>query len=59
MRVTIPLSVTIDPELWAREYGIEPGQWNEHVRNDVKRYVETTIGEALRMTDDNATATVR
>jgi hypothetical protein len=39
MKVRIVLTVDVDPEAWANEYGVDRSE----VREDVKRYVGTSM----------------
>jgi hypothetical protein len=39
MKIIVALEIEVDPDEWTREFHIEPGEWNQHLRRDVKTHV--------------------
>lgn len=55
MKISITLTIDVDPEAWADNYGIEKGA----VREDVKTYVHSTVQQSPGMQDAEADVTIR
>jgi hypothetical protein len=45
MKVRVNMTVEIDPEVWAIEYGLDPND-KKAIREDVKNYIINGIHEA-------------
>jgi len=55
MKISITLTIDVDPEQWADNYGIEKSD----VRGDVKTYVHNAVQQAPGMQDVDAEVRVR
>lgn len=55
MKISITLTIDVDPNEWAENYGIDKSE----VREDVKTYVHSTVQGAPGMQDVEAEVRVR
>ena len=55
MKISITLTIDVDPDEWADNYGIEKSE----VREDVKTYVRTAVQQAPGMQDVDAEVRIR
>ena len=55
MKISITLTIDVDPNKWAENYGIDKAD----VRDDIKTYVHTAVQQSPGMQDAEAEVHIR